>query len=255
MLLSSPIGSFVRDDGGWCFDPAIASFDVDTDLELYLGGILGRLRDLSSRKAPEDLEARLAEADLRVRPPLRAAPSASARDKARLRAAPTSERRLQQARLRANLHRLDALAPELGTLRTRRVRVMEEGPKGGIACAPAHAIPQRLAELSAFIGRNRGRSLGLTAIHAYALFLLIHPFGDANGRAARQLLAAMLQPEGVREPLLISPVMNLFEEDISEAMPNLIFGGGWAAFTIRIVEMIKIYVEAESVVCAVEGVG
>ncbi|MFT4254671.1 MAG: Fic family protein [Caulobacter sp.] len=245
MLLSSPIGSFVREADGWCFDPDIEALDVDVDLELYLGDLLGRLGDLSSRKPPEDLEARLARADVRARPPLSVEPSADARKKAGLRAATASERRRQQARLGAGLHRLETLAPELGALRTRRVRVLENGPKGGIACAPASAIPSRLAQLSAFIARNRSRSPALTAIYAYALFLFIHPFADENGRTARQLLAAMLRPEtGGDEPLLFAPVMNLFEGELSECMHDLIFRGGWAAFTARLAAIITIYIEA-----------
>ncbi len=247
MLLSSPIGSFVREEGGWCFDPEIEALDVDLDLELYLEKALERLLGLSSRKAPEDLEARLARAEVPVRPPLRVAPSADARRKAGLRAATVSERRLQQALLRNNLHRLDAFTPELGALRTLRVRVLENGPKGGIACAPAGAIPRRLVQLSAFIERNRDRSRGLTAIYTYALFLFIHPFADENGRTARQLLAAMLAPEaGGGEPLLFAPVMTLFEGDLSECMHHLMFRGGWASFTSRIAEIIKTYAEVAS---------
>jgi len=244
MLLSSPIGAFVRERDGWCFDPRIATLDVDPDLEIYLGDLPGRLQALSRQDAPDDLEARLARASVETRPPLRTAPMPDSRAKAQSRAAPLSRRRIEQARLRAGLHRLEALAPELGALRTRRVRVLEKGPKGGIACAPARAIPERLKDLSAFIARNRQRSWLLTAIYAYALFLLIHPYEDENGRTARQLFAAMLQTgDDGGAPLAISSVIILFEGEMSERMSNLVFRGSWAEFVSRISEIMRTYID------------
>lgn len=61
-----------------------------------------------------------------------------------------------------------------------------------------------------------------------------------------------LKSEKGGEPLLFAPIINLFEGDVSEAMADLIFGGGWAAFTARIVEMIRLYLEAETMILACE---
>ncbi len=92
---------------------------------------------------------------------------------------------------------MDGIAPDVGQLRRREVRIMREsGPDAGqTVFAPPHSarISELLEELLAGIDENEDPFLASGRFHYE--FQSIHPFGDGNGRLGR-LISTLLARRG-----------------------------------------------------------
>jgi Fic family protein len=100
-------------------------------------------------------------------------------------------------------------------------RVVYEGP-------PAERVPPLMDELIAWLRSDDGSSPMIRAAMAHLNLVMIHPFGDGNGRMGRCLQTLVLARAGVLDPAFCSVEEYLGREtDAYYNVCSVVGGGSW----------------------------